>query len=362
MDSQTGGTDPPAVLLDGLGKSYGDVDAVVDASFRVERGEVFGFLGPNGAGKSTTIRMLLGFTRPSTGEAYLLGERVRDREALRTVKGRVGYVPGDATFYEDLTGRELLDYFERLRGAERRGELEARFPAPFDRRVGTYSRGNRQKLALVQAFMHDPDLVVMDEPTSGLDPLVQNEFYEFLDAERAAGTTALFSSHILSEVRRVCDRVAVIRAGRVVAEERIDDLLEKGGKVVTVDLADRPSVDEFRLPGVVRAGYLDDGRLRLVCTGGYDALLDRLADHRVEDVEIRESSLEDVFMHFYEDGLDADGRAAEREREEGDAPGDGVDGDGDATEDAADSTARDGGGDDGDGRSDRDGDGGADGV
>jgi ABC-2 type transport system ATP-binding protein len=302
LDGDDGAGGPaPAVTLDGLAKSYGDVDAVVDASFTVERGEVFGFLGPNGAGKSTTIRMVLGLTRPSAGEATVLGERVTDRAGWLRVAGRVGYVPGEATYHEHRRGGALLDHLARLRGGERRAELEALFPAPFDRRIGTYSRGNRQKLSLVQAFMHDPDLVVMDEPTAGLDPLVQRRFYEFVERERTAGTTVLFSSHVLSEVRRICDRLAVIRDGRVVAVERVADLLADAGKVVTADLRDRPPLDRFRLPGVAHAEYRDDGRLRLLCTGGYDALLDRLAASQVRDVEIRETALEDVFAHFYRD-------------------------------------------------------------
>ena len=302
-----------AVVADGLAKRYGGVVAVRDATFAVERGEVLGFLGPNGAGKSTTIRMLLGLTSPSAGEATVLDAPVDDRAAFHTALGRVGYVPGGDGFYPDLRGRELLDYFERLRGAPRRAELEGRFPAPFDRPIDDYSRGNRQKLALVQAFMGDPDLVVMDEPTAGLDPLVQNRFYDFLDAERAAGTTVLLSSHVLSEVRRVCDRVVVIRDGRVVAAEGVEALLSEGGKVVTADLADPPPLSAFDLPGVSHAEYVADGRLRLVCTGGYDALLDTLAAGHVEDVEIRESDLDDVFRHFYEgDGDEPEGSGGER--------------------------------------------------
>lgn len=295
----------PAIELSGLTKYYGDVRGIEDLSLTVEGGEIFGFLGPNGAGKSTAIRTLLGFLTPTSGEAYLLGTPVSDRRALIDVKRHVGHIPGDFEFYGGLTGRQHLDYFEQLRGGERRDELQTLFPAPFDRKVSTYSRGNRQKLAIVQAFMHDPSLVVMDEPTSGLDPLVQRTFYEFLDAERDRGVTVLFSSHILSEVRRVCDRVAVIRNGKLVAVEDIGELLRKSGKVVRASLAERPPVDSFDLPGVVRGEYEADGVLRLIVNGGYDALLDRLASYTVEDIEIREASLEDVFMHFYT-GQDVD--------------------------------------------------------
>ncbi|SEO23202.1 ABC-2 type transport system ATP-binding protein [Halogranum amylolyticum] len=295
----------PAIELSGLTKYYGDVCGIEDLTLTVDRGEIFGFLGPNGAGKSTAIRTFLGFLRPTAGEAYLLGTPVSDRRALIEVKREIGHIPGDFAFYDSLTGRRHLDYFERLRGGDRREELERLFPAPFDRKVRTYSRGNRQKLAIVQAFMHDPTLVVMDEPTAGLDPLVQQTFYEFLEAERDRGVTTLFSSHVLSEVRRVCDRVAVIRNGRLAAVEEIDALLRKSGKVVRASLAERPPVESFDLPGVVRGEYESGGVLRLVVNGGYDELLDRLAGYTVEDVEIREASLEDVFMHFYT-GQDVD--------------------------------------------------------
>ena len=289
----------PAIELSGLTKYYGDVRGIEELTLTVERGEIFGFLGPNGAGKSTAIRALLGFLRPTAGDATLLGHDISDRRALIEVKREIGHIPGDVAFYDSLTGRHHLDYFERLRGGERRAELEELFPAPFDRKVGSYSRGNRQKLAIVQAFMHDPTLVVMDEPTSGLDPLVQRTFYEFLEAERDSGVTTLFSSHILSEVRRVCDRVAVIRNGRLVAVEDIDTLLRKSGKVVRATLTERPPVEAFDLPGVVRGEYESEGVLRLIVNGGYDELLDRLAEYTVDDIEIREASLEDVFMHFY---------------------------------------------------------------
>ena len=301
----------PAIELAGLTKYYGDVCGIDDLTLTVERGEIFGFLGPNGAGKSTAIRALLGFLQPTAGEAYLLGKSVSDRQALIEVKHDIGHIPGDFSFYDSLTGRRHLDYFERLRGGDRREELEELFPAPFDRKVRTYSRGNRQKLAIVQAFMHDPTLVVMDEPTAGLDPLVQRTFYEFLEEEREQGMTTLFSSHILSEVRRVCDRVAVIRNGRLVAVEDIDALLRKSGKVVRATLPERPPVDAFDLPGVVRGEYESEAVLRLVVSGGYDELLDRLSTYTVADIEIREASLEDVFMHFYT-GQDGDSDVDDR--------------------------------------------------
>ena len=303
----------PAIDIDGLTKFYGDVRGVEDVSLAVERGEVFGFLGPNGAGKSTAIRALLGLLKPTEGSAYLLGAPVTDRAALRSAKHHVGHVPGDVRFYDGLTGRRVLDYFERLRGGERRAELSERFPAPFDRPIRTYSKGNRQKLALVQAFMHDPAVVVMDEPTAGLDPLVQETFYDFLDAECERGTTVLLSSHVLSEVRRVCDRVAIIRNGRLVAVESVAELLAERGTVVHARLRESPPLDAFDVPGVTAREYADDGSLRLVVGTEFDPLIEALAAYTVEDLDVREASIEDVFLHFYTDVEEATaGDAAER--------------------------------------------------
>ncbi|MFC7046112.1 ATP-binding cassette domain-containing protein [Halobacteriaceae archaeon GCM10025711] len=305
-------TDSPVIEVDGLTKYYGDVRGCEDVSFAVERGEVFGFLGPNGSGKSTTIRALLGLLTPTSGGATLLGRDVTDRAALLDAKADVGYIPGDVSFYENSTGERVLDYFGRLKGDDRREELLERFPIPEDRAVKEYSSGNRQKLAIVQAFMHDPALVVMDEPTSGLDPLLQNEFYDLLDEERARGVTVFFSSHILSEVRRTCDRVAIIRDGRLVALEAIDALLRKSGKVVSVDLAESPDPSVFAFEGVAQVTVEDDGSYSLILTDQYDALVDRLHDYSVRNLEIRETSLEDVFIHFYgEEGFEDDERAAE---------------------------------------------------
>ncbi|MGB9957312.1 ABC transporter ATP-binding protein [Haloferax prahovense] len=301
----------PAIDIDGLTKFYGDVRGVEELSLSVSEGELFGFLGPNGAGKSTTIRLLLGLLKPTDGTASVLGVPVDDRAAFLDVLARVGHIPGDPRFYDDVTGRKTLDYFAGLSGDARRDELLDRFPVPLDRPVRAYSRGNRQKLAIVQAFMHDPRVVVMDEPTSGLDPLVQQEFYEFLREERDRGVTVFFSTHILGEVREVCDRVAIIRDGRLVAVEDIDDLLARSGKVVTVQSPDAIDLADFDFPETIDARIEPDGSLRLVTSGNYDALVDALEGYRIDDLEVRETAIEDVFMHFYDEGDGAeDGVAA----------------------------------------------------
>ena len=290
--------DPSPIETDGLTKYYGDVRGLEDLSITVERGEIFGFLGPNGAGKSTAIRVLLGLLKPTDGGARLLGHDVTDRTELREAKRHLGYLPSDVTFYDRVTGEAVLDYFGRLRGDERRAELLERFPVPLERNVKAYSSGNRQKLAIVATFMHDPALVIMDEPTSGLDPLVQNEFYDLLDERQERGGTSFFSSHILSEVRRVCDRVGIIRNGRLIELDTVDNILSEGGTVVTVRLEENPPVSALEFPGTARVERQDD-TYRLVLAQEFDALIDRLHEYTVLELTVREASIEDVFMHFY---------------------------------------------------------------
>ena len=288
----------PTVEVQDLTKRYGDVTGVEALSFSVEPGEVFGFLGPNGAGKTTTIRTLLGLLSPTEGTATVLGADVREEAALVDARRRVGYLPAEIGFDEDRTGERILEYHASLKGDERREELLDVFTPPLERPVREYSSGNEQMLGLVQAFMHDPDLVVMDEPTAGLDPLKQERFNEFLRTERDRGTTVFFSSHVLSEVRRVCDRVGVLRDGRLVALEDVEALLARGGKRVRVQLRDPPSASSLAGDGVHDVERVGDA-LQFTYTGEYNALLDRLAAYDVVDVEIAELPLEEVFMHFY---------------------------------------------------------------
>ena len=227
-----------AIELEGLSKDYGEVLANDDVTFEVERGEVFGYLGPNGAGKTTTIRMLLGFISPTSGRARILGKDVTDENELIEAKRRIGYLPDDPQFDESSTGREILELHANIKGDERSEELLELFDPPLDRKVREYSHGNVRKLGLVTTFMHEPDLVILDEPTGGLDPLMKQRFAEFVRTERDRGVTVFFSSHILGEVRRLCDRIAIIRSGTLVTVEPIDALLDRSGKVVRVVAAE----------------------------------------------------------------------------------------------------------------------------
>ncbi|WP_135828677.1 ABC transporter ATP-binding protein [Halorussus halobius] len=302
-----------AIETSGLTKYYGDTRGIEGLSFEVESGEVFGFLGPNGAGKTTAIRTLLGLLSPTAGSATVLGRDVTDESALVAAKRRLGYLPSDPGFDEGVTGRRLVEYHADLKGDERSDDLLDLFDAPVDREVGEYSTGNRQKLALVLTFMHDPDLVIMDEPTSGLDPLMQERLYEFVREERDRGTTVFFSSHILSEVRKVCDRVGIVRDGRLAALEGVEDLLDRSGKHVSVAVEDSLDPGEFAFAGVHDLDVdAERGTASFMFTGEYDALLDHLQNYRVRDLDVEEAPLEDVFMRFY--GEHSDGRAVGPER------------------------------------------------
>jgi ABC-2 type transport system ATP-binding protein len=294
----------PAIETDDLTKYYGDVRGIEDLTFSVREGEVFGFLGPNGAGKTTTIRTLMGFQSPTDGSATVLGAEVTDAEALRAARADIGYLPDDIGLDEDVTGRRLLEYHGNLRGDVRSEEILELFDPPLDRRVREYSRGNRQMLAIVMAFMHDPDLVIMDEPTSGLDPLKQERFIEFVRAEQERGTTFFFSSHILSEVRKVCDRVAIIRDGQLVELEEVETLLDRSGKLVRVRVADAIGPEAFDLPGghdvEIAGGETEEATtISFTYTGGYEPLLQELLTYDIIDLNIEEAPLEDVFMRFY---------------------------------------------------------------
>ncbi|MEF8773612.1 MAG: ABC transporter ATP-binding protein [Halobacteriales archaeon] len=291
------------IEVDGLTKRYGDVLANDGLSFEVAEGEVFGYLGPNGAGKTTTIRTLMAFQSPTSGTARVLGADVRDERAHVETRRHVGYLPESPAFDESATGREVLDLHARVKGDDRRGELLELFSPPLDRPIREYSTGNVQMLGLVQAFMHDPDLVVMDEPTSGLDPLKVQQFNEFLRGEQDAGTTVFMSSHQLGEVRRVCDRVGIIRDAELVTTEGVDDLLGRSGKFVRLRAAGDVDVADFELAGThdleVRSGDGDVTEVTFTYTGEVDPLVDRLGEYELLDLDVEEAPLDEVFMRFY---------------------------------------------------------------
>jgi ABC-2 type transport system ATP-binding protein len=302
-----------AILTVGLGKTYGaaawrpgraaaPVVALADLDLEVQRGEIFGFLGPNGSGKSTLIRLLLGFLHPTEGRAEVLGLDV-ERSSVE-MRRRVGYLPSGIALYDGLSGGALLDHLAALYGrpAPRRRELCERLElsaADLRRKVRDYSRGMRQKLGVVQALQHDPELAILDEPTEGLDPLMQRSFYDIVDERRKAGRTVFFSSHVLSEVERVCDRVAIVRHGRLVALEDVAALIAR-----------RKRNAELRVVGPLPtlagiAGVSDvtvDGE-RITCRldGDVGPFLAALHGFDVRDLTIEPASLEEAFLEFYQD-------------------------------------------------------------
>jgi len=297
-----------AILTEKLTKNYGKSRGIVALDLEVQPGEVFGFLGPNGAGKTTTIRVLLDLIRPTTGRALVLG-RDSHRDTL-AIQAHSGYLPGELSLYPTLTGRETLRYLANLRGGvdwDHVSELSERLDCDLGRKVTDLSSGNKRKLGLIQAFMHRPELLILDEPTSGLDPLVQHEFYALVDEVRDAGQTVFLSSHVLPEVQRVCDRVAFIREGELIALEDVSNLTGRAVREIEVVFAEAvpPSVFEG-VPGVTQVSVNGKGAttLRLTVTGPLDAVIKKLGEFPVLDLTSRLPDLEDVFMTFYAEGGD----------------------------------------------------------
>jgi ABC-2 type transport system ATP-binding protein len=292
------------IEAEGLTKSYGAKRGIEDVTVTVEAGEVFGFLGPNGAGKTTTIRTLLDLLHPSGGTARIFGlDSHRDSVAIRA---RLGNLPGDFGYGRQATGREAVRLIARLRGVDgigRAGELAERFKADLDRPLGQLSRGNRQKIGLILATFHSPELLILDEPTSGLDPLMQEEFLLLVGEERDRGCTVLLSSHELDEVERVCDRVGIVRDGRLIAVERIHELLGKARRAATLELADPADLlEDLRgLPGVSDLEAAD-GKVSFKVAGDLDQVVKAIAKHHVLDLEITHPTLEEVFLTYYGGG------------------------------------------------------------
>jgi beta-exotoxin I transport system ATP-binding protein len=291
------------VHVERLTKSYGSVRGVVDLDLDVQAGEVFGYLGPNGAGKTTTIRTILDLIRPTSGRVAVFGLDPR-REGVE-VRRRVGYLPGDLRLYEQLTPRELMRYFASLRGMRALDpaiRLAERFELELDRRIAALSRGNRQKVGLVQAFMHGPELLVLDEPTSGLDPLVQQAFYELVRETAVAGRTVFLSSHVLPEVQHVADRVALVREGRLVLVDSVENLRAHAFTRVEITFAEPPPRGAFAgLPGsreLERRGPV----VVFAVEGEIDPLVKALACYRVVALDSHEADLEDVFFSLYRAG------------------------------------------------------------
>jgi ABC-2 type transport system ATP-binding protein len=296
----------PAIETEALTKSYGKSRGIQDVTFTVAPGEVFGLLGPNGSGKTTTIRTLLDLLHPTSGSARLFGlDSRRDSVAIRA---RLGNLPGDFGYGRRASGREALRLLARLRDRGDLGRAEVlaeRFGADLDRPLGELSRGNRQKVGLILATFHEPELLILDEPTSGLDPLMQEEAMALIVELRDSGCAVLLSSHELDEVERVCDRVGMVRAGRLIAVERIADLAGRAQRAIRVEFAEPAAIDTLRqLPGVSNL-EVEGRRVSFGFAGEIDPLLKILAGHRVLDLDATKPTLEETFLTYYENGGEA---------------------------------------------------------
>lgn len=291
----------PAIQTVGLTKYYGRHLGIEDVNLDVSEGEVFGFLGPNGAGKSTTIRTILDEIRPTAGSATILGLDTR-ADAVE-IRRHIGYIPGDLALYPNLTGMDTLQYFANMRGGVEWSyvdDLADRLDSDLSRKVGDLSTGNRQKVGVIQAFMHRPDLLIMDEPTSGLDPLIQREFQKMVSEVAAEGRTVFLSSHTLSEVQRVADRVGIIRNGRLITVESVADLRSKSMREVEFVLDTQAEASVFEDVQGVRNVVVAGNHVEMSFGGDMGELLTTVTErYGVADIKTTEADLEEIFLTYY---------------------------------------------------------------
>ena len=282
-----------------LSKIYSNGKGVFDVNFSVAEGEVFGFLGPNGAGKTTAIRVMMGFTNPTKGHCTINGLNSRTQTA--EIQGLLGYVPGEIAFFEDMTGKQFMDFMDSMRGAKdtkMRKKLIDRFELEADRKIRKMSKGMKQKVGMITAFMHDPSVLILDEPTSGLDPLMQRRFIELIVEERQRGKTILMSSHMFDEVDRTCERAAIIREGRIVAVEDIATLKSTLRKSYLVTVAEGADIEKIKASGL-EFRQVDDKRVEIFVSNDYGKMLSALAACNVTSLDAATQTLEQIFIRYY---------------------------------------------------------------
>jgi ABC-2 type transport system ATP-binding protein len=291
----------PVIEIRDLSKLYGKNRGIEHINLEIDQGEIFGFIGPNGAGKSTTIRILMNLIFPTGGSARIMGMDVI-RETKK-IKRQVGYIPSDASAYSSMDVHEFLDYcirFYQVENTEKRiSDLSEMFELDLDRKIADLSLGNRRKVSIVQSLLHSPKLLILDEPTTGLDPLMQSVFFELLRSENRKGMTIFFSSHILSDVQMICKRVAVIKEGKIIQLEDIDNLRKKQLKKVSVEFINRINKDTFRLPGVESTISGPGNILILMYSGNINELVAFLSGMQILNLTIEEPSLDEIFLHYY---------------------------------------------------------------
>jgi len=298
----------PVIETSGLTKFYGTAPGIIDLDLCVEEGEVFGFIGPNGAGKSTSIRVLLNFLFPTQGSGTILGLDIIT--GSMEIRRRTGYLPGDLSMYDTMTAREFLTYFANLRKVNTQREIESladRFELNLDRKIKDFSTGNRQKVGVVNAFMHEPELLILDEPTAGLDPLMQQEFQGLINEVRAEGRTVFLSSHILPEVDRIADRVGIVRENRLIAVDSVEAFKAEARSTVTIQFTEPVNDSVFANLNGVRSTESRNGGsvLAVTVTGSIDAVIKEAAKHDVVSISTREGELEEVFLSYYSADPDA---------------------------------------------------------
>ena len=283
--------------IQNLTKYYGKIRGVENLSLKLEEGEIFGFIGPNGAGKSTTIRSIMNLINKTSGKV-LIEDKEFNKDDIET-KEKIGYLPSEIYLYDDLTVKEMLDYHEKFYKKDihkRREELVARLQLDEKKKIEDLSLGNLKKLGIILAFMHEPKILILDEPTSGLDPIMQNVFYDLLKEEKKKGTTIFYSTHILSEVSKICDRVGIIKAGNLIKVEKMEELSQKSLTFVTLTSIQTETIIKDLKVNVISK---EENTIRFGNNLPDDELIKKLAQYKIDKILIEEATLEDMFLHYY---------------------------------------------------------------
>lgn len=286
-----------------LSKDYlnGEVKALRNLNLKIKEGEIFGFIGPNGAGKTTTIKLLLDLVRPTEGSAKIFGLDINKNSVI--IRQNIGFLPGEIFLQENISGIECIKYFSGFKQKTEVQYLKSLIKTlglDVNKKVGDYSKGNKQKLAIILAMMHKPKLLVLDEPTAGLDPLNQQAFYSLIEETKRWGTTTFFSTHILEEAEKICDRVGIIKNGKLLNIEDIDDFKDKNIRNIYIETEEPIPLLEFRAVGIKKATKTKDG-YHLITVGKNGDVIKKIAKFKIKDIKVSEPSLEEIFMHYYKD-------------------------------------------------------------
>lgn len=291
----------PIIDITNLSKFYGNAKGIERVNLEIDEGEIFGFIGPNGAGKSTTIRILMNLIFPTSGSARIMGMDVI--KETKKIKSQVGYIPSDANAYSSMDVKEFLDYCKRFyklqNGMQRIDELAELFELDLKRKIADLSMGNRKKVSIIQSLLHNPTLLILDEPTTGLDPLMQSRFFELLRSENQKGMTIFFSSHVLSEVQMLCKRVAIIKNGKIIQVEDINNLRKKQLKKIFIEFSNPSSRKSFSIAGIKSIISGSHNTITFLYSGDINVLVSTLSGTEIINLTIEEPSLDEIFMHYY---------------------------------------------------------------